>query len=470
MLFNVRNILFLTLLLLLGAVTSIYLSLNAGISLCFVGGAILTVIFLLVRSDKKEKEMQQSALEVLREADEGFFDLRVTHIDKSLPIGEISWSINNLLDQLEALSREVTTSINSASRGEYHRNIYTDGLKGDFKRTGEMIETSISAMKEQEQARQLADLSHSFSELSSESQRGFNLTLEKLSRSIEQSGEIHSHAKNTATSSNENIDIVSHIHEDISNLLELITHSNGRLEALQKRVEEISDISSLIHSIAEQTNLLALNAAIEAARAGEHGRGFAVVADEVRKLAEKTQKATSDITETVNHLQKEMTDIKKSSDETAVIGSRSDDAVTTFKDVILQFATGANQTSILSEGIEDILNVIYVKIEHMIYISSGYNAILHESDVHIPSHSECSFNAWHMGVGSERFGNTAGFKQLEPLHKQIHDSLLASIELRREENYLKHKEKLIGYYIEVEKTNRLFVNALDDMFREKNGQ
>ena len=131
-----------------------------------------------------------------------------------------------------------------------------------------------------------------------------NATVLEVARNAGQASEQASETRNKAEHGSE---MVNKVIEAINQVNAVAMELEGNMQELGAQAEAIGGVMNVISDIADQTNLLALNAAIEAARAGEAGRGFAVVADEVRKLAEKTMSATSEVGSSIQGIQQSTT-------------------------------------------------------------------------------------------------------------------------------------------------------------------
>ncbi|MDL2307057.1 methyl-accepting chemotaxis protein [Desulfovibrio sp. OttesenSCG-928-C06] len=179
-----------------------------------------------------------------------------------------------------------------------------------FSRLSAQIDQTSGAAQAQDQAS--SETMDSIAAMSS--------TLESLARKAEQTTE---DTRATKTQAEDGKRVVGETVECINRVAEFAERTEQGMRTLGEQASSITHIVELIKDIADQTNLLALNAAIEAARAGEAGRGFAVVADEVRKLAEKTTSATNDVNNSISALQEEVSQNMKLTGETVELSRRS---------------------------------------------------------------------------------------------------------------------------------------------------
>lgn len=218
------------------------------------------------------------SLEVrFRDIAEGEADLRKrVPVEGHDSIDRLGGYFNQVMDKVHGVIREVAESV--------------DALTSESKRAGRIVTQTTDAVNQQRE--RIAQLATAMTQMSA--------SVQDVAKSMEIAARASADA-DTETSKGRNV-----VQQSVASVEELaitINHTATIFQVLEKDSESIGSILDVIRGVAEQTNLLALNAAIEAARAGEQGRGFAVVADEVRTLAQRTQQSTQEIRNVIERVQ-----------------------------------------------------------------------------------------------------------------------------------------------------------------------
>ncbi|MCL9779931.1 methyl-accepting chemotaxis protein [Vibrio sp. S4M6] len=261
-------------------------------------------------------EAKESQLFLFKQALTGFVILVIVLI-----VYQISRSINTQVTTLLKVIENIASTNNVGQRSSLSGNNELSSISKYFDRLMDKLEDLISGTQDKS-----AKLSASTSNMNSvlenvmeqfHTQANYTSTMttsiQEMVTTINEISESTTVAAEGVQQASENAqngrDVVEKTVDDITQLSSTLDASQESISSLNHHVEEIGSAVTIIQGIAEQTNLLALNAAIEAARAGEQGRGFAVVADEVRALASRTHQSTEDITNVVSSIQTQMSKV-----------------------------------------------------------------------------------------------------------------------------------------------------------------
>jgi len=286
------------------------------------------------RNFKEKQELIEDTKRALAEIKQGNLDVEVMANSHDKSLNELKSLLNDMLDNFQdGIGKDINKIVSVLD--SYMKMDFTAQISNAHGKM-EMMLNSLG----KDVSKMLLQSSHEANELNSDA-----ITLNESVQTISDAAQKQTSKLHEASIVIETLN--QSIHTNTEKVAEVVAHT-----------EQMRQVVNVIKEIAEQTNLLALNAAIEAARAGEHGRGFAVVADEVRKLAEKTQKSLDEINISINTMVQSVTDIDTAASNNLKQVSQVSETITILDEMAEQNSQTANNTNAIASSLQTLSDQI----------------------------------------------------------------------------------------------------------------